>query len=218
MVALLWLVSAQCPCEEEQEEIPEEVPASPPLESPYLEQYRCGVVKRLHYIPKYPLKDIASMPVTSACLRCGACLAVAEKLNETLVVAHETAYWMRRLDDDYVVELLRSLCNNGFENYGLREIDGKRVISEAYSYSTHVPSVYDGMWTKKLQDLCHYYLDEYGEARLYQTWLHGGRYPPRDMANTICRNDGIFRDCTNIPNGESLVSQSKTETLWVVCP
>ncbi|XP_069688756.1 uncharacterized protein [Periplaneta americana] len=185
MVALLWLVSAQCPCEEEQEEIPEEVPASPPLESPYLEQYRCGVVKRLHYIPKYPLKDIASMPVTSACLRCGACLAVAEKLNETLVVAHETAYWMRRLDDDYVVELLRSLCNNGFE---------------------------------KLQDLCHYYLDEYGEARLYQTWLHGGRYPPRDMANTICRNDGIFRDCTNIPNGESLVSQSKTETLWVVCP
>jgi hypothetical protein len=36
-------------------------------------------------------------------------------INEILVEAHETSYWLKKLGDEYVAELLQSLCGRGFE-------------------------------------------------------------------------------------------------------
>ncbi|KAJ9579976.1 hypothetical protein L9F63_004359 [Diploptera punctata] len=192
--------------------------ASEDPNSPYLNNCIDGKHMENTYYIQPSLKEERGLSITSVYLRCGACIAVAEKLNETLTVAHITAHWLRKLDDEYVTELMRSLCINGFEKYGLYEIAGHKIISEPLPSAKYVASELDGLWTKKLKELCHYYLDEYGEVALYKIWLQDEYYPARDMINKLCRSDRVFRDCMNIKDIELKPLSSKEENIHVACP
>ncbi|KAK1134877.1 hypothetical protein K0M31_007645 [Melipona bicolor] len=79
-------------------------------------------------------------------------------------------------------------------------------------FFTPVSTSADGLWGKRLSDLCHYYLDEIGEVSLYQQWQQwcndNDKFP--DLTNIICRSvHGILRDCRSMKNMEKYESPFK---------
>ncbi|XP_015431648.1 PREDICTED: uncharacterized protein LOC107187953 [Dufourea novaeangliae] len=141
------------------------------------------------------------------------CLAIAEKINETLLDVHEMMSPNACLNDTEVELLLRTICDHSFQYYGLREFDGKRFICDNLPGFVLVSTSVDGLWGKKMRDLCHYYLDEIGEVRLYehwQQWCNDDENSP-DISNVICRSEmGLLRDCRSMEDPEKYESPFKT--------
>nr|CAD7434175.1 unnamed protein product [Timema monikensis] len=117
-------------------------------------------------------------PFYTACLKCDACLAIAEKLNESLLFVHKNLE--TKLNESYANSVLSLVCERGFENYALQKLHGYTTLMESASWSDLIPTTLDGMWTDKLRELCRYYLSEFGATRLYDS------------------GEGVFRDCLNI--------------------
>ncbi|KAK9708737.1 hypothetical protein QE152_g27043 [Popillia japonica] len=94
----------------------------------------------------------------SACLKCTACLAVAENVNKSF-----TEYYYEKLankvqGEDFLCHTLDDLCVTGFKNYDLREYNGTKFITKASRYNTHVNTKMDGKWTQLLRNLCKMYI------------------------------------------------------------
>ncbi|KAF3423494.1 hypothetical protein E2986_00402 [Frieseomelitta varia] len=177
----------------------------------YCDPTEFGIVQKIPYLRCCSPCDTIEIDFSSACIRCGMCLAIAEKINQTLLDVHEVlpnAY----LNDMEIELLLRTICDHSFQFYGLRELNGKRYISDKVPGSIIVSTSADGLWGKRLSDLCHYYLDEIGEVSLYQQWQQwcndSDKFP--DLSNIICRSvHSILRDCRSMENVEKYESPFK---------
>ncbi|XP_032666492.1 uncharacterized protein LOC116841986 [Odontomachus brunneus] len=136
--------------------------------------------------------------LTSACVRCTMCTAIADEINETLFEIHDAMGPDDLLTDTQAVFLLRNICDLSFRHYGLREIDGERFISDPLPGDRLVLSSADGLWEKSLRNMCHEYLDEIQEPQLYRKWLEWceeDEYLP-DLEDILCRNEvSTLRDC-----------------------
>ncbi|XP_012245885.1 uncharacterized protein LOC117240368 [Bombus vosnesenskii] len=177
----------------------------------YCDPTEFGVVQKIPYLRSCSPCDMIEIDFSSACIRCGMCLAIAEKINQTLLDVHE-ALPNACLNDTEIEVLLRTICDYSFQFYGLRELDGKRYISDKLPGSIMVSTSADGLWREKFRDLCHYYLDEIGEVSLYEQWQrcnNDGKL--HDLSNIMCRNvHGILRDCKSMQNTEKYESPFKT--------
>ncbi|XP_068972508.1 uncharacterized protein [Bombus flavifrons] len=177
----------------------------------YCDPTEFGVVQKIPYLRSCSPCDTIEIDFSSACIRCGMCLAIAEKINQTLLDVHE-ALPNACLNDTEIEVLLRTICDYSFQFYGLRELDGKRYISDKLPGSVMVSTSADGLWREKFRDLCHYYLDEIGEVSLYEQWQRCNNDEKlHDLSNIMCRNmHGILRDCKSMQNTEKYESPFKT--------
>ncbi|XP_076766682.1 uncharacterized protein LOC143433280 [Xylocopa sonorina] len=133
------------------------------------------------------------------------------QINQTLLKVHEELP-SACLNDTEIELLLRTICDYSFQYYSLREIDEKRYISDRLPGSIMVTTSADGLWAKKLRDLCHYYLDEIGEVSLYEQWQQwcndDEKFP--DLINVMCRSTyGILRDCRSMEDTKRYESPFK---------
>ncbi|XP_076629183.1 uncharacterized protein LOC143345696 [Colletes latitarsis] len=170
-----------------------------------------GIVQKIPYVRTCSTCDGIEINFSSACIRCGMCLAIAEKINQTLLDVHEMMASNSYLNDTEVELLLRTICDHSFQYYSLREADGIRFISDRLPGSILVTTSSDGLWGEKLRDLCHYYLDEIGEVELYEQWQQwckdDEKFP--NLTNVMCRNSlGSLRDC------RSMVDMAKYESYF----
>ncbi|XP_077276884.1 uncharacterized protein LOC143905349 [Temnothorax americanus] len=141
--------------------------------------------------------------LSSACVRCGMCVAVAEEINQTLLEVHDLMAPDDWLNETETVLLLRTICDHSFRHYGLREIDGKRFISDPLPGDKLVSSSADGLWEKNLRKMCHDYLDEIQELQLYRNWKEWCEDDERlpNLEDILCRNEiSSLRDCRGIDN------------------
>nr|XP_034174057.1 uncharacterized protein LOC117601446 isoform X1 [Osmia lignaria] len=159
-----------------------------------------GVVQKIPYLRSCSTCDTIEIDFSAACIRCSMCLAIADKINQTLLDVHEILS-SSCLNDTEIELLLRTICDHSFQYYSLREIGGRRFICDWQPGSILVSSSADGLWPDKLRDLCHYYLDEIGELRLYEKWQQWCKdaetYP--NLTNVLCRSmEGMLHDCRSM--------------------
>ncbi|XP_076643585.1 uncharacterized protein LOC143353866 [Halictus rubicundus] len=190
-----------------------------------------GIVQKIPYTRTGPGCDTLQIDFSSACIRCGMCLAIAEKvyltfsyfsysilqtifcnneslykrINQTLLDVHEMMSPSACLNDTEVKLLLRTICDHSFQYYGLRQCDGRKFICDNLPGFTLLSTSADGLWGNKLRDLCHYYLDEIDEVQLYEQWKQwcSDEESTADMSDIICRSEmGLLRDCRNMKTPE----------------
>ncbi|XP_078036125.1 uncharacterized protein LOC144469569 [Augochlora pura] len=141
------------------------------------------------------------------------CLAIAEKINQTLLDVHEMMPPSTCLNDTEAELLLRTICDHSFRYYSLREYEGNKFICDDIPGFTLLSTSADGLWESKLKDLCHYYLDEINEARLYEQWQEwcNDDENSAELSDVICRNKmNLLRDCRNMKNPEKYGFPSNT--------
>ncbi|KAL2747433.1 spermatogenesis-associated protein 17-like isoform X2 [Vespula maculifrons] len=165
---------------------------------PYYNCDTVGIVQKIPYIQVSPENSL-TVHFSSACVKCGMCIAIANQINDTLLEIHESLdTW---LNDTEAVILLRNICNFAFKHYSLREINGKRYICDHVPGSTLVTSSGDGLWETHLRDNCHEYLNEIDPLELYQHWQQWCQDDNKnpDLVTILCRNDaGKLRDCRSM--------------------
>ncbi|XP_018356266.1 PREDICTED: uncharacterized protein LOC108756739 [Trachymyrmex septentrionalis] len=141
--------------------------------------------------------------LSSACVRCAMCMAIAEKINQTLLEVHDIMMPDDWLNETETVLLLRTICDYSFQHYGLREIDGKKFISDPLPGDKLVISSANGLWEKNLRNMCHNFLDEIQELQLYRNWkewCEDDEHIP-NLEDILCRNEiSSLRDCRGISN------------------
>lgn len=116
------------------------------------------------------------------------------------------------LSDADSVFLLRNICDLSFKHYGLREINGKRFISDHIPGATLVSSSADGLWEKHLRNICHEYLDEIDPSVLYRYWQQWcqNEYENPNLITILCRNEvGKLRHCRSMDDIVTYKSSSK---------
>ncbi|KAL0274791.1 UNVERIFIED_CONTAM: hypothetical protein PYX00_002831 [Menopon gallinae] len=140
---------------------------------------------------------VMTAPLSSACMKCGICIVVSEKLDQILDFALKSSISLEDFDQELSSHLLRPICDYAFHSYGLKEWEGLRFISQ-YPFLENVPNSLEGHWSDVLQSACHFYLNHFGEDNLVKMWLYESRL---NITSLLCRNNGIFRDCENIDQG-----------------
>ncbi|XP_024938275.1 uncharacterized protein LOC112493974 [Cephus cinctus] len=159
-----------------------------------------GIVQKIPYLPWSTFDAPIDIQFSSACVKCGLCLTVAFKLNETLTEIHNRLPLGTWLNDTEATTHFQEICADSFKHHSLREVNGKRYIIERIPRSTLVSSTADGLWEINLRDKCRQFLKNMDPVRLYRHWqeryFFDESYP--DIQDILCRNDDIFRDCKNI--------------------
>lgn len=130
----------------------------------------------------------------SACLKCTACLAVAENLNKSFTEYYFDKIAGQAQDEDCLCHSLQDLCLTGFKNYDLREYNGTKFITKASKHNKHVNSKMDGKWTEFLRNLCKMYIHHMNIHDVFQKYKSG----TINFSQYLCNADGIFRDCHNL--------------------
>ncbi|XP_012151931.2 uncharacterized protein LOC100880997 isoform X1 [Megachile rotundata] len=161
---------------------------------------KLGIVQKIPYLRSCSTCNAIEIDFSSACIRCGMCLAISDKINQTLIDVQEMLP-DGCLNDTEIELLLRTICDHSFQHYSLREINGRRFICDWLPGSTMVSSSGDALWPDKIKDLCHYYLDAVGELELYEKWQQWCKDPDNfpNLSNVLCRSmHGMLHDCRSM--------------------
>ncbi|XP_051171624.1 marginal zone B- and B1-cell-specific protein-like [Leptopilina boulardi] len=151
---------------------------------------------------------IIDVNLSSACIRCEMCLAIAQQINQTLIDIHESMIPLLWLNETEASNLLRTICNDSFKHFSLRSLNGNYQICDRQPGATLVTTSVDGLWEKHLRNKCHHYLDEMNPIRLYEQWKKwcdsaDDEQGAEDLSTTLCRDDTtFFRDCKSIEEND----------------
>ncbi|NWX14213.1 MZB1 protein, partial [Aegotheles bennettii] len=107
-------------------------------------------------------------------LRCDACHAIAFQLEEQLRRA-EGKVGKKALSESDYVEVLERSCSQGWESYGLQELDGEKRLAGPglLGQESMTVMVTGGPWPGRLSKMCHGYVGERGEAQIYGAHRRG---------------------------------------------
>ncbi|NWH67930.1 MZB1 protein, partial [Geococcyx californianus] len=107
-------------------------------------------------------------------LRCDACHAIAFQIEEQLRRAEEKVGRRALSESDYI-EVLERSCSQGWESYGVQELDGEKHLAGPGlpRQQPMTVMVRGGPWPSRLAKLCHSYVGEQGEEQLYRAHRRG---------------------------------------------
>ncbi|NWS71290.1 MZB1 protein, partial [Crotophaga sulcirostris] len=107
-------------------------------------------------------------------LRCDACHAIAFQIEEQLRRAEEKVRGKVLRESDYT-EVLERSCSQGWESYGMQELDGEKRLAGPglLRQQPMTVMVTGGPWPSRLAKLCHGYVGEWGEDQLYGAHRRG---------------------------------------------
>ncbi|NXI63725.1 MZB1 protein, partial [Anseranas semipalmata] len=119
-------------------------------------------------------------------LRCDACYAIAFQLEEQLSRA-EAKLGRRALSESDYVEVLERTCSQGWELYGVQELNGeKRLMGPGLpSQEPMSVAVLGGPWAGRLAKMCHGFVGERGEERIYGAHRRG----PPALRDLLCHGE-----------------------------
>ncbi|NXG26019.1 MZB1 protein, partial [Grallaria varia] len=105
-------------------------------------------------------------------LRCDACQAIAFQIEEQLSKAERKVGRKALKESDYM-EVLERSCSQGWESYGVHEVEGQTRLTGPGLPGQEPMSVMvsGGPWPARLSKLCHGFVGERGEAQTYEA--HG---------------------------------------------
>ncbi|KAG5887599.1 hypothetical protein JTB14_025758 [Gonioctena quinquepunctata] len=140
---------------------------------------------------------VEQKPFGSFCLKCAACLAVAEQIAITV----QKTLTDSKIDEkgqDFANEELRkrinTLCTSGFKNFDLRKYDDNSLVTNKLKCTEHINTKMDGNWTKKLREMCNLYTSYMDLKHLSNDYVD----KTGEITTNLCSGTGIFRDCQNI--------------------
>ncbi|XP_066580890.1 uncharacterized protein [Prorops nasuta] len=135
------------------------------------ELFNYAIVKKIPYAQSDScgLTDI-NINFSSACIKCGMCLSIAEQINRTLEDSYKLMLPKIPLNEHEMNLFLRSICDYSFKHYNLRDLNDKRYIIDDIPGSRMVLSASDNLWEENLKAACHEYLDAIGPLNVYNHW------------------------------------------------
>ncbi|NXG04989.1 MZB1 protein, partial [Sakesphorus luctuosus] len=120
-------------------------------------------------------------------LRCDACQAIAFQIEEQLSRAERKVGRKALKESDYM-EVLERSCSQGWESYGVHELDGEKRLTGPGLPGQQQPlsvMVSGGPWPGRLSKMCHGYVGERGEAQVYEAHRRG----PAALRELLCGGD-----------------------------
>ncbi|NXK97843.1 MZB1 protein, partial [Formicarius rufipectus] len=119
-------------------------------------------------------------------LLCDACQAIAFQIEEQLSRAERKVGRKALKESDYV-EVLERSCSQGWESYGVHELDGEKRLTGPGLPRQEPMSVMvsGGLWPVRLSKMCHGSVGERGEAQIYETHRRG----PAALRELLCHGD-----------------------------
>ncbi|NXS72252.1 MZB1 protein, partial [Pandion haliaetus] len=119
-------------------------------------------------------------------LHCDACYAIAFQIEEQLRRA-EGKVGRKVLSESDYVEVLERSCSQGWESYGVQELDGERRLAGPGLPRQEPMSVMvmGGPWPGRLSKMCHSYVGEQGEAQIYGAHRRG----PAALRELLCHGE-----------------------------
>ncbi|XP_069725787.1 marginal zone B- and B1-cell-specific protein [Phaenicophaeus curvirostris] len=107
-------------------------------------------------------------------LRCDACQAIAFQIEEQLRRA-EGKQGKKALSESDYMEVLERTCSQGWESYGVQELDGEKRLAGPGLPRQELMTVMvtGGPWPSRLAKMCHGYVGERGEAQIYGAHRRG---------------------------------------------
>ncbi|PRD28271.1 UNVERIFIED_CONTAM: Mzb1 [Trichonephila clavipes] len=105
-------------------------------------------------------------------LKCDACHVIAYQVQEAFIRTRKKNTILKEYE---VLDIVERICDKGFENYGLKLVDGVNRLSGPGLKTERVMGMTQmgGRWPVRLQEMCHYYIGEVGEVELYNAFLKG---------------------------------------------
>uniref|UniRef100_A0A8B9G1N2 Marginal zone B and B1 cell specific protein n=1 Tax=Amazona collaria TaxID=241587 RepID=A0A8B9G1N2_9PSIT len=116
-------------------------------------------------------------------LRCDACHAIAfQQLSRA-----EGKVGKKVLRESDYMEVLERSCSQGWESYGVQELDGQKRLAGPGLPMQEPMSVMvtGGTWPSRLSKLCHGAVGERGEAQVYGAHRRG----PAALRELLCHGD-----------------------------
>jgi hypothetical protein len=98
-------------------------------------------------------------------------------------------------------------------SHDLRKFKQYQVVSDEFKCSTHVRSKMDGKWTEKLREMCATYSNYMDVQYLLNEYLKG----IGGISNYLCRNDGIFRDCSSLNFQNTSINPEQKDVALTTC-
>ncbi|NXK25505.1 MZB1 protein, partial [Arenaria interpres] len=119
-------------------------------------------------------------------LRCDACHAIAFQIEEQLRRA-EGKVGRKALSESDYVEVLERSCSQGWESYGVQELDGEKRLAGPglLRQQSMTVMVTGGPWPSRLSKMCHGYVGEQGEAQIYGAHRRG----PAALRELLCHGE-----------------------------
>ncbi|NWQ85820.1 MZB1 protein, partial [Burhinus bistriatus] len=119
-------------------------------------------------------------------LRCDACHAIAFQIEEQLHRA-EGKVGRKALSEPDYMEVLERSCSQGWESYGVQELDGEKRLAGPGLPRQEPMSVMvmGGPWPARLSKMCHGYVGERGEAQIYEAHRRG----PAALRELLCHGE-----------------------------
>ncbi|XP_026714119.1 marginal zone B- and B1-cell-specific protein [Athene cunicularia] len=119
-------------------------------------------------------------------LRCDACHAIAFQIEEQLRRV-EGKMGRKTLSESDYVEVLERSCSQGWESYGVQEVDGEKRLAGPGLLRQELMSVMvmGGPWPGRLSKMCHSYVGEQGEAQIYGAHQQG----PAALRELLCHGE-----------------------------
>ncbi|KAM6322566.1 marginal zone B- and B1-cell-specific protein [Podargus strigoides] len=119
-------------------------------------------------------------------LRCDACHAIAFQIEEQLRRA-EGKVGRKALSESDYMEVLERSCSQGWESYGVQELDGEKRLAGPGLPSQESMSVMvsGGPWPGRLSKMCHGYVGERGETQIYGAHRRG----PAALRELLCHGE-----------------------------
>ncbi|KAK3878302.1 hypothetical protein Pcinc_017060 [Petrolisthes cinctipes] len=141
-------------------------------------------------------KDVESVDTeaevdTEIGLKCDACKIVANKFVEAFAELHKEEGGTP--NDEDIVSVAESVCDDAWEGFGVTIVADEERLSGPGSevIATEKLIDLDGMWSRRLQDMCDEFLAEINDEKsLYHMWASGN-----SLEEYICRSEGTFAAC-----------------------
>ncbi|XP_022317349.2 marginal zone B- and B1-cell-specific protein-like [Crassostrea virginica] len=129
-------------------------------------------------------------------LRCDGCRAVAYQLSSEFNRRQKNLVKKKKLSESDVIEIVEKVCSNGFENYGLKGVDGVNRLSGPGLETEKSPGMMQGggRWPIRLQNICNAYVGELEEEGIYEGFLED-----KTLEDYLCRREGLFGYCKDTP-------------------
>ncbi|XP_015116366.1 uncharacterized protein LOC107040686 [Diachasma alloeum] len=164
-------------------------------------EYNCGVmgIGVVQKIPYDESQDQLHVVFSSACVKCGLCIAIADKINKSLVALHEAISCNRYIISAEAEVRMGTFCADSFSGFRLREVRGRRYIGDNVPGSVVIKSTGDGLWPQKLKDKCEEIFSSIEQEHLLKYLRDRCKTRNADLRDIFCHGKmGASRDCRGI--------------------
>ncbi|KAH1005175.1 hypothetical protein HUJ04_006205 [Dendroctonus ponderosae] len=119
---------------------------------------------------------VAPRAFGSFCIKCAACLAVANEVQTVIEKGqHHKTF-------------------SGIFSFNLRAFEHHGILTDNFECTQHPGTVIEENWTKRLREMCNLYISRVDVTLLTSNTLDS----IGNLTDMFCRGSGVFRDCSNI--------------------